>query len=746
VATVKAHGSICLAICLLLAGEAAAADTVVLWHSYRAEERQALEQTVTAFNTGHPGVQVKTVFVPYDAYLDKLTAAIPRGHGPDIFIVAHDRIGGWADSGHIAPLDDYLPRGLTGRFFKKTIDPLRYRGKLYGLPTAFKSVVLYYNKALVPRAPADTREMIALARAAAARGSAEQPLYGLVWEHSDLYFHAAWLYGFGGRLFDERGRLELDNPENVASLRFVHHLVGELHLAPQDVSSIKVTSLFNAGRAAMVINGPWFRGEIDQEKISYGVALLPEISRSGRRARPFVGSEAFLLSARAARPRRAFTVMEWLTRDAQARVRLQVGLQPVANQALYDRGLQQRDPVISVFRQQLKYAVPMRNSPEMQMVWVPMNHALVNAVTGRATPAQALAEAQLRAGSQIESFRQGRQLKQRGRGMDDFLAAMLWVGAAVALLLGLLVVVFYRRFRQLLRQAREQKSAYAYVAPALLAIGLLVLVPFVVGLGLSFFRHYQGEYYYVGLKNFTDILASREYPLDDPFSFYYKLFITVAWTAANVVIHVAIGLGLALLLRNPLLRLRRLYRVLLIIPWAIPNYITAIIWRGMFDADEGVINHLLGTVGFSWWNSPWSAFLANLVANCWLGFPFMMVVSLGALQSIPRELYEAAEVDGASRFEMFRRITLPLLKPALFPAIILGTIWTFNMFNIIYLVSRGAPNGATDILVIEAFRWAFERGDRYGYAAAYSTLIFLILLGYTLLTNRVSRATEGAFD
>ena len=121
----------------------------------------------------------------------------------------------------------------------------------------------------------------------------------------------------------------------------------------------------------------------------------------------------------------------------------------------------------------------------------------------------------------------------------------------------------------------------------------------------------------------------------------------------------------------------------------------------------------------------------------------MMVVSLGALGSIPSDLYEAADVDGANRWQKFRYITLPLLKPALFPAIILGCIWTFNMFNIIYLVSGGEPGGATDILITEAYRWAFQRGERYGYAAAYSTIIFLILLVYSLTTNRLTRATEG---
>jgi arabinogalactan oligomer/maltooligosaccharide transport system permease protein len=122
------------------------------------------------------------------------------------------------------------------------------------------------------------------------------------------------------------------------------------------------------------------------------------------------------------------------------------------------------------------------------------------------------------------------------------------------------------------------------------------------------------------------------------------------------------------------------------------------------------------------------------------------VVSLGALQSIPKEVYEAASVDGASKIQTFTRITLPLLRPALFPAVINGSIWTFNMFNIIYLVSNGQPGGSTNILITEAYRWAFERADRYGLAAAYALLIFLILLGYTLLANRLARATEDAYE
>jgi arabinogalactan oligomer/maltooligosaccharide transport system permease protein len=119
-----------------------------------------------------------------------------------------------------------------------------------------------------------------------------------------------------------------------------------------------------------------------------------------------------------------------------------------------------------------------------------------------------------------------------------------------------------------------------------------------------------------------------------------------------------------------------------------------------------------------------------------------MVISLGALQSIAADLYEAARVDGATRWQQFKRITLPSLKPALVPAVILSVIWTFNQFNIIYLVSAGEPAHSTEILITQAYKIAFEQ-YRYGYAAAYSMVIFAILLAYGMWQNRVTRATEG---
>jgi len=297
----------------------------------------------------------------------------------------------------------------------------------------------------------------------------------------------------------------------------------------------------------------------------------------------------------------------------------------------------------------------------------------------------------------------------------------------------------------------KHRLAYYYVAPATIGMLLLVFFPILFGFVLGFTNYSLLKFkdpiwtLFIGFKNFIDILS--DFNIFSYQNFYYTLFITVIWTVTNVVLHVGIGLFLAIILNLPFVAGSRIYRTLLILPWAVPNYITALIWRGMFQRQFGAVNGLLNLFGFpsiSWFEKPFTAFMTNLATNVWLGFPFMMVIALGALQSIPAELFEAAEIDGASPWQKFRKITLPLLRPAMTPAIILGVVWTFNMFNIIYLVSGGAPYGATDILITSAYRWAFEK-YQYGYAAAYSTIIFIILLSYSVLNIRISRATESAY-
>ncbi len=309
------------------------------------------------------------------------------------------------------------------------------------------------------------------------------------------------------------------------------------------------------------------------------------------------------------------------------------------------------------------------------------------------------------------------------------------------------------------RTLTHHRVAYLYILPAMISMLVLVFFPFFRGIALSFTNQtiYTTDTpltgLFVGLDNYASILGDFSIAKRAPdgslvfnyLNFYWTLGFTIVWTIANVTIGVTVGLVLALILNTAGLKLRPIYRVLLILPWAVPNYITALIWQGMFHRQFGVINQMVQIFGgdpVSWFDRPFTSFLTALATNGWLSFPFMMVVSLGALQSIPGEIYEAARVEGASRWQQFRAITLPSLKPALIPAIIISVVWTFNMFNIIYLVTGGQPAGATEILITQAYKFAFER-YRYGYAAAYSVIIFLILLAYGTFQNRATRATEG---
>ena len=305
----------------------------------------------------------------------------------------------------------------------------------------------------------------------------------------------------------------------------------------------------------------------------------------------------------------------------------------------------------------------------------------------------------------------------------------------------------------------KHRVAYLYIVPAMLAMIILVFFPFVYGVAISFTQqtiYNTGQpltSLWVGVQNYAHVLGDFSIAKRAPdgslvfnyLNFYWTLAFTVVWTISNVAIGVTVGLLLALILNTAGLKLRPVYRVLLILPWAVPNYITALIWKGMFHRQFGVVNQVIQMFGgdpVSWFDRPFTSFLTALATNGWLSFPFMMVISLGALQSIPNEIYEAARVEGASRWQQFRAITLPSLKPSLIPAIIISVVWTFNMFNIIFLVTQGEPGGATEILITQAYKFAFER-YRYGYAAAYSVIIFLILLAYGTVQNRATRATEG---
>lgn len=293
-----------------------------------------------------------------------------------------------------------------------------------------------------------------------------------------------------------------------------------------------------------------------------------------------------------------------------------------------------------------------------------------------------------------------------------------------------------------MKRFQHNRLAYLYTMPAILVMAAVVVYPFLYNIVISFsnmnLSHFR-DWRIIGTGNFVQVLTDR--------TFWYFFFKTVLWTAVNLFFHVTIGILLAIIL-NKDIRGKTIFRTLLILPWAVPQYITALTWRGMFNSEYGAISIMLDrffNIQVPWLTTEWGAFTACLLTNIWLGFPFMMVVALGGLQSIPDELYEAAEIDGARWYNKLRNITIPLLKPVMVPAITLGVIWTFNNFNVVWLVSNGGePSDTTHILV----SWVYKAGFTYlrlGYAAAFSMVIFVILLIFSWNFIKKTRATEAVY-
>jgi arabinogalactan oligomer/maltooligosaccharide transport system permease protein len=332
--------------------------------------------------------------------------------------------------------------------------------------------------------------------------------------------------------------------------------------------------------------------------------------------------------------------------------------------------------------------------------------------------------------------------------LGEVLLTLAVFAVLVALIEGTLYFVLVRWLRSRLA------VPLMLIAPGFIGLAALILYPLLWELNVSFtnmsLRNFRdpgllglAQGMFIGLENYINVFTR---PVLQQAGFFQVFWQTVIWTTLNVSFHVIGGLGLALLLHRQL-PFKGVYRALIVLPWAIPQIVSLAVWRTEYNAEFGVVNQLLAMVGIdgpSWLTDPFWNFAAMIVTNVWLGIPFMMVILLGGLQSIPNDLYEAAEIDGASARQSFRHITLPLLRPVLTPAVILGVVWTFNNFNVPFILNQFELE-TSDTLVTGLFRAAFQY-NRYGFAGAYAFVVFAILLLFTVVYTRRSGALKGAYE
>jgi arabinogalactan oligomer/maltooligosaccharide transport system permease protein len=297
---------------------------------------------------------------------------------------------------------------------------------------------------------------------------------------------------------------------------------------------------------------------------------------------------------------------------------------------------------------------------------------------------------------------------------------------------------------------KDKTTAIPYLAPALISILCLTIVPIVFTVVISFtnYNMYHLENpSLVGWANYTNLLVGDLKAIFFPVFFWTVLFALISTGGAYI-----IGLLLAILLNNPNMKETRFYRAILIMPWALPATIATLSWQGLLNQSYGGINMLLKAMhlpgDIPWLTDPTWTRIGILICALWLGFPYMMNVCLGALQALSPTYFEAAEIDGATRWQMFRHITLPLITQSSIPLVISSFAFNFNNFGNIYMITAGGPPrpetqyaGYTDILASAGYKMTTQ-SNRYDLAAAMSVLVFLVIGALTLINMKSSKAFE----
>jgi multiple sugar transport system permease protein len=279
------------------------------------------------------------------------------------------------------------------------------------------------------------------------------------------------------------------------------------------------------------------------------------------------------------------------------------------------------------------------------------------------------------------------------------------------------------------------------IAPTVLVFCAVILYPLVSAIYLSLFSIYTptlaGEW--VGVDNYTALLASGD--------FWSAVRNTLIWTVGTLILQLVFGVAMALLLNQSMV-FRSLARSLVLFPYFLSTVVAVLVWRWLFNDLYGILNHVLLIAGLidapvNWLGQMPNAMISIILVGAWKYFPFVVIVVLARLQSIPEQLYEAATIDGAGPFQRFTDITLPQLRDVLVVVVLLRAIWDFKEFDLIYLMTGGGPVGATRVLSLLVYEEAF-RVNRMGMASTYAVAMMLVLLGFTLVYLRqTNRLEEG---
>lgn len=713
--------------------------------------REAVHALVDQFNRENPDIQVEVLDVPQME--QKIFTAAAGGVAPEAAMFDRFRTAAYAERNAFTPLDDLAARAgiREDEFFDTCWGECVYQGKLYAIPFNTDVRVLFYNRALFrevgldpnrpPRTWAELEEYARKLNKVNEKGRIERvgyipasgapPGVGNTW----LY-----LYGWqnGGEFMNEDGTLcTVNDPKIVGALEWVTRFIrmNDVTELTRFASGFGIKELdpFLAGKLAMIGEEGFMLSRIRQYKpdLDFGVAPLPW-PEGGRHA-TWSGGFALVVPTGCEYPEETMKFIRFLTsREAQAFYGEKAEQIP-ANESAARTPYFLNDPNWRVFIEEMEFSRFRPVTPVGPVLWDELARANEAALMGKMTPKEALDQAQANVQRELDKILARRAVLKRP--LIPWRALWTAIGAALLAAVALRAWSSARQIRRLSIHRKEAMAGYLFALPVMIGLLVFTLGPILASAIFSL-SNYEvlTPARWAGLENYQRLAA------EDP-RFWRSLWNTLFYTVFSVPLGVAGSLGLALLL-NAEIRGRSFFRTLFYLPSIVPVVATSMLFLWLFNGEYGLFNVLLTSIGLKpapWLtNEHWSK--PSLVLMSLWGVGAGMIIFLAALQGVPRHLYEAARIDGASAWRQFLHVTLPMLSPAILFMLIINAIAAFQVFTQAYLMTngQGTPLDSTLFYVFYLFRLGFEYFDM-GYASAMAWVMFLLIVGVTALQFRFSR-------
>lgn len=732
---------------------------VKVWFGANEQENAVMERIAQEF-TQKTGIQVEIVSrrSVFDAPADLVNYANLKD-SPDIVYMQAPDIGNLVASGYLEPLE--IDENLRTRFVDVAFDAFTLSGKCYGVGYNVATSGLIYNKDIIneQNLPKTWDEFFETSENLTIQNDQGEYLQrGTLLNVRNMWFVYPIIKEFGGYYYGQYSDgtynaydIGLDNDGMLDYVLKMKELKSKgLVLESQVASDSNIVSEFGKGKLAMMLYGMWSAEYFQEMGINYGIAPLPEHS-DGTVSKPLTTVEGFVINNLSDNLDATKTFLDFILEDQNQQALIEAGNRGEkktgernpSNIAVINSDYIQTDEIMSALSKIGAKSEPFPNIPEGTIWYTYTTTSFGTIFYGNS------------AGEEVDA---GEQLKELADAVRSDVALMnyqaermeiawwvyLIIGAVAALCIAL--IILWRRYKNknnpLYVKAEYKRKfsllCWAAMLPMLILLGLFYVYPIVHNIYLSF-TDYSGinmnDYGLVGFANYKDIFTAG---IDG-------LLSMIVWTVvfATLVVGLSFVLGtfIATILDKTNRKIAKIYRVIYILPWVIPTVITLLMWQGLLETDGGLINQLLNLIGLPsvpWLSRPGWARVSSVLVMVWFSFPYFMVVAFGILKAIPKDYFEAARIDGASKLHIFRKITLPLVFKALTPTLVMSFIMQFNQFGI-YLLTQGGPAsdtlgapGATDLLITYIFNTAFNT-QRYAVAAAYSVLLFIFVGTFALI-------------